>query len=160
MAQEPGGLDSFAQGLDGADREPVVQESQGERQAGFSRTERRPDAGTRAETWPPLGGIHAEGNGSGSGPGSLARPSSPITMRTAPLLLCAPLVLSLCGLARAASPCAPTDPRTVIDAVNTPGSADATFRILNPGSYYLDQNLVGEAGKVGIRVEASNVRID
>ncbi len=81
-------------------------------------------------------------------------------MKVCSLLLPATLVLSLCGVARDASALAPSDPRIVINAVNTPGSTDATYLIMNPGSYYLDQDLIGEAGKVGIRVMATNVRID
>lgn len=53
-----------------------------------------------------------------------------------------------------------TDPRTPINAVETPGDADSVFRITQPGSYYLEANLEGVAGKSGIEIDASNVRID
>ncbi len=52
------------------------------------------------------------------------------------------------------------DPRTPINAVHTPGDADSVFRIDQPGSYYLEANLAGEAGKSGIEIAADDVRID
>jgi parallel beta-helix repeat protein len=60
-------------------------------------------------------------------------------------------------------PIAPTpgpEPRTPIGPETTPGDANNTFRITQPGSYYLAGNIVGEAGKVGILIEASDVRLD
>lgn len=66
-----------------------------------------------------------------------------------------------------AGPVAPTmktlvevEPRTAINAANTPGDATATFIISQPGSYYLTGNLIGEAGKSGIGIAADNVTID
>ncbi|MFZ4576066.1 MAG: right-handed parallel beta-helix repeat-containing protein [Phycisphaerales bacterium] len=44
------------------------------------------------------------------------------------------------------------EPRIAINQINTPGTANATFRITQPGSYYLTSNLVGEVGKSGIEV--------
>lgn len=52
------------------------------------------------------------------------------------------------------------EPRTAINAVNTPGDADSLFRISQPGSYYLTGPVTGEAGKHGIEIEASDVTID
>jgi len=55
------------------------------------------------------------------------------------------------------------EPRIAINAVNTPGDNDATpstFKITQPGSYYLAGNLVGAVGKDGIEIAASNVTID
>jgi hypothetical protein len=52
------------------------------------------------------------------------------------------------------------EPRIAINTTNTPGDASSTFRITQPGSYYLIGNITGEAGKVGIRIETSNVTID
>jgi hypothetical protein len=46
------------------------------------------------------------------------------------------------------------EPRIAINAVNTPGDDDATpstFKITQPGSYYLAGNLTGETGKAGSR---------
>ncbi len=50
--------------------------------------------------------------------------------------------------------------RTPIDAVHTPGDAASSFRITQPGSYYLTRNLTGVSGKNGIFVAASDVTID
>ncbi len=55
---------------------------------------------------------------------------------------------------------AASDPRIPINALNTPGDAGSVFRITQPGSYYLEGNLVGEPGKHGIQVEASQVTLD
>lgn len=52
------------------------------------------------------------------------------------------------------------EPRTAINAVNTPGSATAVFRITQPGSYYLTGNIAGVSGKHGIEIVASNVSLD
>jgi hypothetical protein len=52
------------------------------------------------------------------------------------------------------------EPRILINSTNTPGDADSVFKITQPGSYYLGQNLTGVAGKSGIEVTASNVTID
>lgn len=52
------------------------------------------------------------------------------------------------------------EPRIIVNARNTPGNATSTFVISQTGSYYLDQNLSGELGKVGIRVLADNVTLD
>ncbi|HYD02153.1 MAG TPA: right-handed parallel beta-helix repeat-containing protein [Phycisphaerales bacterium] len=49
------------------------------------------------------------------------------------------------------------EPRTAINAVNTPGDADATpsvYKITQPGSYYLTGNLQGAPGKIGIEIAA------
>ena len=53
-----------------------------------------------------------------------------------------------------------TDPRTPIGPSTTPGDGVNTYRIAQPGSYYLAGNLVGESGKSGIGVFASGVTID
>ncbi|HVZ94465.1 MAG TPA: right-handed parallel beta-helix repeat-containing protein [Phycisphaerales bacterium] len=55
------------------------------------------------------------------------------------------------------------EPRIVINAVNTPGDADATpsmFKITQPGSYYLAGNVMGQSGKIGIEIASSGVTID
>ncbi|MEL6329076.1 MAG: hypothetical protein AAFR38_05405 [Planctomycetota bacterium] len=51
-------------------------------------------------------------------------------------------------------------PRTEINAVNTPGDADSTFKITRPGSYYLAADVIVEAGFTGIEIAASDVSID
>ena len=52
------------------------------------------------------------------------------------------------------------DPRIEVNAINTPGDADSTFRITQPGSYILGANVVGVAGKHGIEIAASGVTVD
>ena len=52
------------------------------------------------------------------------------------------------------------EPRTPISATTTPGDADSTFRISQPGSYYLTGNVVGLAGRHGIEIAASSVTLD
>ena len=43
------------------------------------------------------------------------------------------------------------EPRVAINASNTPGDANSTFRIANPGSYYLCADLVGPPASTGSR---------
>lgn len=60
-------------------------------------------------------------------------------------------------------PIAPTpgpEPRIAINAVNTPGDASISFKITQPGSYYLAGNLTGEASKHGIGIMVDGVTID
>ena len=52
------------------------------------------------------------------------------------------------------------DPRTVVNAANTPGDSGNSFIISQPGSYYLTTNLVGVSGKYGISIAANNVTLD
>ena len=52
------------------------------------------------------------------------------------------------------------EPRIALNATNTPGIFDCVFLIAEPGSYYLTGNLQGVAGKHGIKVVSSNVKID
>src|SRR5215470_13825947 len=51
------------------------------------------------------------------------------------------------------------EPRVAINAANTPGDANSTYRIAQAGSYYLTGNLSGEAGKSCIEIDASNVTL-
>lgn len=53
------------------------------------------------------------------------------------------------------------EPRTAINATNTPGNASLVFRITQPGSYYLTQNISIPASAVwGISIEAPRVTLD
>ena len=52
------------------------------------------------------------------------------------------------------------EPRTAVNATNTPGDADSLFKIAQPGSYYLTGNITGIAGKIGIELAASGVTLD
>jgi parallel beta-helix repeat protein len=52
------------------------------------------------------------------------------------------------------------EPRTAVNAANTPGDADSLFRITQPGSYYLEANIAGVAGRHGVEIAASGVTLD
>jgi hypothetical protein len=52
------------------------------------------------------------------------------------------------------------EPRTAINAANTPGDADSLFTITQPGSYYLTGSITGVSGKSGIKIASSGVSID
>ena len=45
------------------------------------------------------------------------------------------------------------EPRTPINSTTTPGDANSTFKITQPGSYYLVGNLVGSSGRHGIEID-------
>ena len=47
--------------------------------------------------------------------------------------------------------------RTIVNAANTPGDAQNTFIISQPGSYFFTGNLTGAAGKHGISIQANDV---
>lgn len=52
------------------------------------------------------------------------------------------------------------EPRIPINAINTPGDADSTFKITQAGSYYLTGNVAAAAARHGIEITASSVTID
>ncbi len=52
------------------------------------------------------------------------------------------------------------EPRTAVNAINTPGDANSLFRITQPGSYYLTGNITGIAGKHGVVITTSGVTLD
>ena len=52
------------------------------------------------------------------------------------------------------------EPRTPINATNTPGDADSLFKITQPGSYYLTANVTGVSAKHGVEIAASGVTLD
>lgn len=52
------------------------------------------------------------------------------------------------------------EPRTPINQDTTPGDGTATFVISQPGAYFLTDNVMGETGKVGIKITANDVSID
>ncbi len=80
------------------------------------------------------------------------------------LAACAVFITALAGpLNPPAGPVASTpgpEPRTAINAINTPGNASGTFVISQPGSYYLSGNIAAEAGKSGIIVAVPEVTLD
>ena len=98
-------------------------------------------------------------------------------MKTLPLFIAAlglaftgilaPTVYSQGALTPPPGPPAPTmktldqiEPRTIVNAANTPGDATNTFIISAPGSYYFAGNITGEAGKHGISIRADDVTLD
>lgn len=52
------------------------------------------------------------------------------------------------------------EPRTIINATNTPGDASSVFIITQPGSYYLTGDVKPTGGKNAILVNADHVTID
>jgi parallel beta-helix repeat protein len=52
------------------------------------------------------------------------------------------------------------EPRIAVNSTNTPGDATSVFRIIEPGSYYLTSNVIGQAGKHGILISAPEVMLD
>jgi len=50
--------------------------------------------------------------------------------------------------------------RIAINSVNTPGDAGSIFRITQPGSYFLNANVTGVAGRNGIVISSSGVTVD
>ncbi len=68
-------------------------------------------------------------------------------------------------VAPTAKPLSDVEPRIAINAANTPGDSlsdatPSTFKISQPGSYYLTTNLAGESGKIAFEIAADNVTID
>ncbi|HZW08786.1 MAG TPA: right-handed parallel beta-helix repeat-containing protein [Phycisphaerales bacterium] len=57
-------------------------------------------------------------------------------------------------------PLTDVEPRTALNATNTPGDSDSMFRITKPGSYYLTGDLAVAPGKRGIEIDADNVTLD
>jgi hypothetical protein len=52
------------------------------------------------------------------------------------------------------------EPRIAVNAENTPGGGINLFRISEPGSYYLTENIVGQPGMSGIYITSDNVSLD
>jgi parallel beta-helix repeat protein len=52
------------------------------------------------------------------------------------------------------------EPRTAINAANTPGNGTAMFMITQPGSYYLTADLIGDDAKNGLVIATDNVTVD
>ncbi len=52
------------------------------------------------------------------------------------------------------------EPRTAVNASNTPGDASCIYKITQSGAYYLTGNLFGVPNKDGIQIAASNVTLD
>src|SRR5437868_7397499 len=52
------------------------------------------------------------------------------------------------------------EPRTAINAANTPGDSFSVFKITQPGSYYLTSGFAGVTGKTGILIASGGVTLD
>jgi parallel beta-helix repeat protein len=52
------------------------------------------------------------------------------------------------------------EPRKGVNATNTPGDSGAVYVLTAPGSYYLTGNVNVPAGKAGVRIAASSVKLD
>ena len=76
------------------------------------------------------------------------------------LLTAGPINPPVGPIASTAKPLSEVEPRTAINAANTPGDATSLFRITQPGSYYLTGNITGVVGKQGIAIAASGVTLD
>lgn len=76
------------------------------------------------------------------------------------LLAAGPLNPPAGAVAPTAKPLSEVEPRTAINAANTPGDANSLFKITQPGSYYLTANVNGVASKIGIEIATSDVTVD
>jgi len=52
------------------------------------------------------------------------------------------------------------EPRIPLNATNTPGDSDSVFKITQPGSYYLVNNISVGSGKFGIEIASDRVTVD
>jgi hypothetical protein len=76
------------------------------------------------------------------------------------VVLAGPLDPPLGPITSTAKPLAEIEPRTPIGQDTTPGDAQNSFVITQPGSYYLTGNITAEPDKNGIRVQCEEVTID
>lgn len=88
-------------------------------------------------------------------------------------VICTLAVVLMTGIAPAQGPLTPpgapaplmktleqVEPRTPVNAVNTPGDTNAVYVISQPGSYYLTGDVLGVPGQHGIRIDADYVTLD
>ncbi|MBI5387521.1 MAG: right-handed parallel beta-helix repeat-containing protein [Verrucomicrobia bacterium] len=52
------------------------------------------------------------------------------------------------------------EPRTPVGTATTPGDSLSSYRIAQPGAYYLTTNLTGVSGRIGIGIDSDNVTLD
>lgn len=57
-------------------------------------------------------------------------------------------------------PLSDIEPRVAVNPINTPGDDDSVFKITQPGSYYLTNNVLGAAGKAGVEIASNDVTLD
>lgn len=86
--------------------------------------------------------------------------SAAVLVVTSGLLIAGPLNPPVGPVASTYKTLAEVEPRIAINATNTPGDADSTFKITSPGSYYLTGNILVVPGKSGIEIDADDVTID
>jgi hypothetical protein len=79
---------------------------------------------------------------------------------TASLLLAGPLNPPAGPVTSTSKALTEVEPRIAVNTTNTPGDSTFTFRITQPGSYYLTSNVEAVAGKAGIQIASSNVTLD
>lgn len=77
-----------------------------------------------------------------------------------PTLFAGPLNPPAGPITSTGKPLAEIQPRTAINAANTPGSAAAVHEITASGSYYLTADILVPAGLTGLRITANDVTID
>ncbi len=77
-----------------------------------------------------------------------------------PTALAGPLSPPLGPVTSTAKPLSEIEPRIAVNATNTPGDANSSFIISQPGSYYLTSNLIGTNLKNGISITSANVTLD
>ena len=88
-------------------------------------------------------------------------------------VICTLAVVLMTGIAPAQGPLTPpgapaplmktleqVEPRTPVNAVNTPGDTNAVYVISQPGSYYLTGDVLGVPDQHGIRIDADYVTLD
>lgn len=86
---------------------------------------------------------------------------------------CTLAIVLMTGIAHAQGPLTPpgapaplmktleqVEPRTPVNAVNTPGDTNAVYVISQPGSYYLTGDVLGVPDQHGIRIDADYVTLD
>ena len=83
-----------------------------------------------------------------------------LTLVAAGLLLAGPLNPPAGPVTSTYKTLTEVEPRTAINATNTPGDTDSLFKITQRGSYYLTGNTTGVVGKHGIEIAASGVTLD
>jgi len=91
----------------------------------------------------------------------LRRVIAPITtLLTAAWALAGPLQPPIGAISATGKPLIEVEPRTPVNASTAPGDSTCTYRITQPGSYYLTENLQGVAGKAGVAIACSGVTLD
>src|SRR5262245_4805347 len=91
---------------------------------------------------------------------STAIPASALLLAAAAGLIAGPLNPPPGPVASTYKTLGEVEPRIAVNAVNTPGDAQAVFKITQPGSYYLTGNIAGVSGKSTIQIASDHVALD